>query len=109
MVRVFGGLVHQGKPLRVAAWMTEDLRLASAAIVEGNGNALLRVLLDEQLERLPIDLRPTELIVWPSAAPAVRGMVGMPVTVEKDCFVKVILDDMVCAGTLRRQIPVRAA
>ena len=94
--------------MRVAAWMTEELSLACAAIVEGNGNAVLRMLLDEELERLEPELRPTELVVWPSARSAVRGC-GLPVTVDKDEFVRVILDDMSCAGTLRRQIPVRAA
>jgi len=94
--------------MRVAAWMTDSLRLATAAIVEGNGNAVLRQLLDEERARLSVDEQPTELVVWPSARSAVRG-VPLPIKFEKDEFVKVLLDDMSCAGTLRRQIPVRAA
>lgn len=107
VVRVFN-LLHQGKPMRVAAWMTHELSLACAAIVEGNGNAVLRQLLDEEIARLPPERRPTELVVWPSAKAAVRGS-SLPVTIQKNEFVRVILDDMSCAGTLRREIPVRAA
>lgn len=101
------GLLHAGKRLRVAAWITASGHLLRAAIVEAKGPAVLRQLFDELMEGLSSEELPTRLIVWPTARAAFRDVVYPPVTVEKNEFLRVVVEDQADAGRIPGNLEVR--
>ena len=106
-----GGVVRpygmQG--LRVAAWITRGGSLVGAAIVDGHGPSVLGELLDEQLQRAPAERRPDRIVVWPADRAAVRGLQFPPVTLEREGFLKVVIEDLADAGQIPGRLPVRRA
>lgn len=101
------GFLHAGKRLRVAAWITASGHLLTAAIVEAKGPAVLRQLFSELMERLPSEELPTRVVVWPTARAAFRDVVYPPVTVEKNEFLRVVVEDQADAGMIPGNLEVR--
>ena len=98
------GFSHQGKPMRVAAWVDPWRRVLAAAIVDGNGPAVLRRLLDDLLAEGP--KTPGTVQVPPTARGRFQDLEGPAVQVEKDAAVGVMIEDQACAGLLPRGLPV---
>jgi hypothetical protein len=101
------GILHRGKPMRVAAWIDPSGSLVGAAIVEGHGPTVLRELLDEQLLRTEAAQRPNELVVWPSVRAAFHGLEFPTVIVEQDGFLSVVVEDLADFGRIPGDLPVR--
>jgi len=112
-VRWVGGIVNPrgfrqgGKPMRLAVWMTSGGTLVDTAIVTGHGPTVLRRMLDEQLARVEADRRPSHVRVWPSVKAAFRDLSFPTVEVEKDLFLKVVVEDQCSFGHLPHDAPVR--
>jgi hypothetical protein len=101
------GLLHRGKPMRVAAWIDQSGSLVGAAIVEGHGPTVLRELLDEQLLQTEPDQRPNELVVWPSVRAAFHGLEYPTVSFERDRFLTVVVEDLADFGQIPAGLRVR--
>lgn len=113
-VRWVGGIIrprgfrHNGKPMHLAAWMTSCGRLLDVAVVSGKGPAVLRRMLDEQLQRRDTSERPSKITVWPSVKAAFRDVSFPVVETNKDEFLKVVVEDHCDFGHLPHDAPVRA-
>jgi hypothetical protein len=101
------GFKHAGKPMRVAAWMTSSGNVLGAAIVEAKGPAVLRQLFDELMESKASEELPARVIVWPSARAAFRDVVHPPVTVERNEFLRVVIEDQASFGRYPGELEVR--
>ena len=82
--------------------------ILDVAVVSANGPALLRQMLDTQLRRADGARRPSRVAVWPSVETAFRDLAFPEVRVEKDEFLKVVVEDQCCFGNLPHGVPVRA-
>lgn len=112
-LRWIGGVVRprrlrrKGKPMRVAAWMTDSGNILGAAIVEGHGPTVLRQLLDELLLVAPADRRPDRLVVWPSVRGAFGTLAFPQASFDRDRFLKIVIEDQVSFGFIPGRLPVR--
>lgn len=102
------GFRHQGKPMRVAAWIDSGGSLLAAAIVEGHGPTVLRQLLDELLITVDDEQRPRGLTVWPSAGASFSNLEYPVVSLERDRFLTVVIEDEADDGQIPGYLPVRA-
>lgn len=106
------GLRRDGKPLRVAAWITSGGVVLEAADVDGHGPTVLREMLNELLATTTEDKRPGRITVWPSVRAAFRDIEYPHVVVERDRFLTVVIEDDADAGfpwglSVRRARPPR--
>jgi hypothetical protein len=101
------GCKHHGKPMRVAAWIDGAGSILSAAIVEGHGPTVLRDLLDELLVEVDDERRPATLTVWPSVRSAFSGLEYPPVTIARDDFLLVVIEDEADCGGIPGRLQVR--
>ncbi len=112
-IRWIGGIVrprgckYRGKPMRVAAWITDSGSIVAAAIVVGHGPTVLHELLGEQLARADEARRPTELVVSPMVCAAFLTIEYPPVFVEREPFLKLVIDDAADAGQIPGRLPIR--
>lgn len=93
---------HQGKPMRVAAWIALGGSRIGAAVVEGHGPSALHALFERVLERVPEAERPDEIVVWPAAAKPFRGLQFPRLTERRDEFLKIVVDDWIDAEMMHR-------
>jgi len=113
-IRWVGGVIrprgfrHNGKPMHLAVWITRGGMLLDVAVVSSQGPALLRRMLDEQLQRRDTNERPTNITVWPSVKAAFRDMSFPVVETRKDEFLRVVVEDQCDCGHLPSAAPVRA-
>lgn len=111
--RWIGGIVRvrgfhrDGKPLRVAAWITRSGDVLDAVIVEGHGPSVLRELFCELLARAGAHRGPAEVVVWPSARAAFRDLQYPEIRVERDLFLSVVIEDQADAGFIPGRLAVR--
>lgn len=101
------GFVHDGKPMRLAVWITHDGTLIDACIVRGHGPTLLRDLLDEVLALAPPEERATELVVWPAVAKAFADLEFPQVEVRRDEFLRIVVEDLADAGQVPQGLRTR--
>lgn len=102
------GCTHRGKPMRVAAWIDSAGTILSAAIVEGHGPTVLRELLDALLVEVGDQRRPQTLTVWPSERAAFSGLEYPVVTVERDTFLSLVIEDEADFGRIPGRLPTRS-
>lgn len=94
--------------MQLAVWMTSAGTLLDIAVVSGKGPALLRRMLDEQLQQRGTRERPSKITVWPSVKAAFRDVSFPVVETSKDELLKVVVDDQCDCGHLPHAAPVRA-
>lgn len=101
------GCKHCGKPMRVAAWIDSAGSLLAAAIVEGHGPTVLRELLDQRLAEIDDERRPATLTVRPSERTAFSDLEYPAVTIARDDFLIVVIEDQADFGWIPGRLPVR--
>lgn len=111
--RWIGGVIrprrctHRGKPMRLAAWIDSAGSILAAAIVEGHGPTVLREMLDELLVEVDEPRRPQTLTVSPDVRAAFAGLEYPAVTVERDEFLILVIEDEVDFGRIPGGLPAR--